>query len=125
MNEFLCSQCGACCRRAGEWGGAKYGLPIKKDGSSVSNTVGLKATWRIFDGGSANAGYNYIPPKYWDIPRKRPPVCITEKRCPVCPMYTDTNPVELMTANQWTGTDNYMSVNATPKKMLKNNKNKK
>ena len=31
--EFLCSQCGACCRRAGEWGGAKYGLPIKKDGS--------------------------------------------------------------------------------------------
>ena len=31
--EFLCSQCGACCRRAGIWEGAKYGLPIKKDGS--------------------------------------------------------------------------------------------
>ncbi len=31
--KFLCSQCGACCRRAGEWGGVKYGLPIKEDGS--------------------------------------------------------------------------------------------
>ena len=31
--EFLCSQCGACCRRAGIWEVAKYGLPIKKDGS--------------------------------------------------------------------------------------------
>ena len=31
--KFLCSQCGACCRKAGELGGAKYGLPIKEDGS--------------------------------------------------------------------------------------------
>ena len=31
--EFICTQCGACCRHAGEWGGAKYGLPIKEDGS--------------------------------------------------------------------------------------------
>ena len=31
--NFLCSKCGACCRNAGKMGGAKYGLPIKKDGS--------------------------------------------------------------------------------------------
>jgi Fe-S-cluster containining protein len=31
--EFLCSKCGACCRAAGKMNGAKYGLPIKKDGS--------------------------------------------------------------------------------------------
>ena len=31
--KFLCTQCGACCRKAGEWGGADYGLPIKEDGS--------------------------------------------------------------------------------------------
>jgi len=31
--KFLCSQCGACCRKAGEWGGAKIGLLIKEDGS--------------------------------------------------------------------------------------------
>tara|TARA_R100001510_G_C7504082_1_gene106534 strand:+ start:164 stop:457 length:294 start_codon:yes stop_codon:yes gene_type:complete len=37
--EFLCSQCGACCRAAGKMNGAKYGLPIKKDGS-CANLVG-------------------------------------------------------------------------------------
>ena len=31
--KFLCTQCGACCRAAGKLDGAKYGLPIKKDGS--------------------------------------------------------------------------------------------
>ncbi len=37
--KFLCSQCGACCRAAGKMNGAKYGLPIKKDGS-CANLVG-------------------------------------------------------------------------------------
>ncbi len=32
---------------------------LDQDGSSISNTVGLKATWRIFDGGKAISGYNY------------------------------------------------------------------
>ncbi len=32
---------------------------VNQDGSSISNTVGLKATWRIFDGGSASSRYNY------------------------------------------------------------------
>ena len=31
--KFLCSKCGACCRNIGLMGGAKYGLPVKKDGS--------------------------------------------------------------------------------------------
>ena len=31
--EFKCTACGACCKRAGLWGGAKHGLPIKEDGS--------------------------------------------------------------------------------------------
>lgn len=37
--DFLCSKCGACCRAAGKMNGAKYGLPIKKDGS-CANLVG-------------------------------------------------------------------------------------
>ncbi len=32
---------------------------LNKDGSSINNTVGLKATWRIFDGGNARASYKY------------------------------------------------------------------
>ena len=37
--EFLCSKCGACCASAGKMNGAKYGLPIKEDGS-CANLVG-------------------------------------------------------------------------------------
>ena len=37
--EFLCSSCGACCRAAGKMDGAKYGLPIKEDGS-CANLIG-------------------------------------------------------------------------------------
>ncbi len=32
---------------------------IDNDGSSTTNTVGLKATWRIFDGNNARNGYYY------------------------------------------------------------------
>ena len=34
--KFLCSSCGACCRAAGKMDGAKYGLPINKDGSCAN-----------------------------------------------------------------------------------------
>jgi len=37
--EFLCSQCGACCKSVGKTNGAKFGLPIKEDGS-CANLVG-------------------------------------------------------------------------------------
>tara|TARA_B100000902_G_C26516726_1_gene531218 strand:+ start:64 stop:357 length:294 start_codon:yes stop_codon:yes gene_type:complete len=39
--NFLCSQCGACCRSVGKMNGAKYGLPINKDGS-CANLIGNK-----------------------------------------------------------------------------------
>ena len=31
--QFLCSQCGACCRAAGRINAEKFGLPVKADGS--------------------------------------------------------------------------------------------
>ena len=42
-----------------------------------------------------------MPPEYWNIPQIRTPVCVTEKRCPVCPMFTETNPVNYMTDEIW------------------------
>jgi hypothetical protein len=30
-------------------------------------------------------GYSFLPPKDWYPQPPRPPVCVTEKRCPVCP----------------------------------------
>lgn len=34
-------------------------------------------------------GYSYIPPEKWYPQPPRPPICVTEKRCPVCPVFTD------------------------------------
>ncbi len=41
--KFICSGCGACCLSAGRLEGAKYGLPIKEDGS-CANLVGSKCS---------------------------------------------------------------------------------
>lgn len=40
-------------------------------------------------------GYSFMPPSKWWSPRARPPVCITEKQCSVCPMTTQGTPVNV------------------------------
>lgn len=39
-------------------------------------------------------GYSFLPPEKWYPQPPRPPVCVTEKRCPVCPTYTNGTPVD-------------------------------
>jgi len=34
-------------------------------------------------------GYSYLPPEKWYPLPPRPPICVTEKRDPVCPLYAD------------------------------------
>jgi hypothetical protein len=36
-------------------------------------------------------GLSFMPPDQWKIPEERPPVCIQEKECPVCPIYLGQN----------------------------------
>jgi hypothetical protein len=36
-------------------------------------------------------GYTYAPSSSWKVPVERPPVCLQEKQCPVCPIYVSTN----------------------------------
>ena len=38
-------------------------------------------------------GYSFLPPKDWYPTPPFPPVCIAEKQCPVCPVYTSGVPV--------------------------------
>jgi hypothetical protein len=33
-------------------------------------------------------GYSFMPPEKWYPTPPNPPVCVTEKKCPVCPVYT-------------------------------------
>jgi hypothetical protein len=45
--------------------------------------------------GSFEAGYSFLPPEKWYPTPQNPPVCVTEKQCPVCPVYTNGTNVEL------------------------------
>ena len=38
------------------------------------------------------AGYVYLPSRFWSIPQKRPPACTPSAKPKVCPVYTDGVP---------------------------------
>lgn len=40
-------------------------------------------------------GDSYLPPEKWYPTSPFPPVCVTNKRCPVCPVYTTGTPVDV------------------------------
>lgn len=40
-------------------------------------------------------GYSFLPPEKWYPEPPFPPVCVSEKRCPVCPAYTTGTPVDV------------------------------
>jgi hypothetical protein len=39
-------------------------------------------------------GYSFLPPEKWYPQPPRAPVCVTEKRCPVCPAYANGAPAD-------------------------------
>jgi len=47
------------------------------------------------DEGSFEEGYSMLPPSKWYPVPPHPPVCVTEKKCPVCPVMTSGAPVDL------------------------------
>jgi hypothetical protein len=40
-------------------------------------------------------GYTYLNTDKWSVPMRRPPVCIQEKQCPVCPTFATGTKMEL------------------------------
>jgi len=40
-------------------------------------------------------GYSYLPPEKWFPVPPHPPICVTEKKCPVCPVTTTGTPVDM------------------------------
>jgi len=52
------------------------------------------------DSTNYETGYSYMPPKEWYPPAARPPVCITDKQCPVCPVYTSGTPLDMKEWNE-------------------------
>lgn len=37
----------------------------------------------------ADFGYSFLPPENWYPQPPNPPICVSEKQCPVCPVYTN------------------------------------
>ena len=44
---------------------------------------------------STDYGYSFLPPEKWYPEPPNPPICVTEKRCPVVPLYTTGTNIEL------------------------------
>lgn len=47
-------------------------------------------------------GYSFLPPEKWYPTPPFPPVCVTEKKCNVCPTFTEGTPVDAKEWNQTT-----------------------
>ncbi|ATZ80499.1 7tm chemosensory receptor/ankyrin repeat domain-containing protein [Bodo saltans virus] len=45
--------------------------------------------------GSFEYGYSFLPPANWYPVPPHPPICVTEKQCPVCPVYTTGTNIDL------------------------------
>ena len=45
----------------------------------------------------AQYGQSFMPPSSWSVPQKRPPPCIPQEKCAVCPSNTGGGPAEPLT----------------------------
>lgn len=67
--------------------------PYETDmGYSDPNSIPVPKSYKSRD---YELGYSYIPPEKWYPEPIRPPVCKTEKTCPVCPVYTQGTPIDM------------------------------
>ncbi len=59
------------------------------------NTLPIPTTWDSWENGSS-----FLPPAQWFPVPPHPPVCIQEKVCPVCPIFTEGTDIALKEWNQ-------------------------
>lgn len=45
--------------------------------------------------GNFEYGYSFLPPEKWYPTPAVPPICVAEKKCPVCPIFTSGTPVDV------------------------------
>ena len=53
-----------------------------------------------YDVGSFEYGYSFLPPEKWYPEPPFPPLCVSEKRCPVLPSYTTGTPLDVKEWNE-------------------------
>ena len=62
------------------------GQPEKRMATEIPPTKVLDSSSKEWN------GYSVVDPAQWAVPQKRPPICVTEKQCPVCPLVAETYP---------------------------------
>lgn len=65
-------------------------------------------------------GYSFLPPEKWYPTPPFPPVCVSEKRCPVCPTYTTGTPVDV---KEWNSSRKIMPPDGINTKYIKDTLN--
>ena len=50
-------------------------------------------------------GFSFLPPEKWYPTPPFPPVCVSEKRCPICPVFTTGTPVDV---KEWNSSSKIM-----------------
>jgi hypothetical protein len=53
-----------------------------------------------YDTGSFEYGYSFLPPEKWYPQPPFPPMCVSDKRCPVMPTYTTGTPLDVKEWNE-------------------------
>ena len=49
-----------------------------------------------YESNTFESGYSMLPPEQWYPQPPFPPVCVTDKKCPVCPVYSEGAPANLL-----------------------------
>lgn len=53
-----------------------------------------------YNKGDFEFGYSFLPPEQWYPQPPFPPVCVTDKKCPVCPVFTNGTPIDVKEWNE-------------------------
>jgi len=64
---------------------------LKADSYRASCNTRLRNIRKTIEEQSKNPGFTYLPPTDWTVAGPRPPVCLPQKECPVCPVDVATS----------------------------------
>jgi hypothetical protein len=68
---------------------------IMKESDMKYNVISYHTVPPNLNTGSFEYGYSFLPPKDWYPTPPFPPVCVAEKQCPVCPVLSSSEYVDL------------------------------
>ena len=71
-------------------------LPISKKTIPTRNKFFKQPNQKVF----SKYGYSFMPATSWSVPQQRPPPCIPQKSCPVCPVVDKGTPVDAVEWSQ-------------------------